>query len=522
MPHLYRDYLWVMVWLAVVSGCAHRGSVNPVGNEGAAPQEASTSVGALQGQAPSDLSFSAGKSLNSSPVLGVHLVNKQFDIPITINSQVEAWVEYFTGRGRPHFEVYLRRSVFFIPFITPILKEYGLPHDLVYLAMIESGFNNQARSRARAVGPWQFISATGRRYGLAVNWWIDERRDIRKSTVAAIQYLRDLYQLFGSWELAAAAYNAGEAKVARAIRRFGTRDFWSLSRQQFLKKETRDYVPKMMAAAIVAKNRELFGFASEKEMTEAALASAQERSEKPYDSDRLVSILKEYDADYKKSGRRPATLIRSTVIVDQSDSEESDGLPETLPESGAEAVIAEASEESQESYSVFSTPHVTRKGEAGGEQVVEFEVESPADLFKIARAAGVPYEIVKSLNPEVLRWCTPPGAETYRIKLPASAKEQFLITYNHPAYPREIRFRSLKVRSGDSVRGIARRFGIGAEPIEDLNQLTSGQALRSGTTLYLPMPSDLSRSLASLDLTESPKRRHYRKPRKGSPRYSRR
>ena len=193
-------------------------------------------------------------------VLGVKLQNTTFDFPITLNSRVEFWVDYFTGRGRKHFEKYLERSEFFIPYIQPILKQNGMPEDLVYLAMIESGFNNHARSHAKAVGPWQFISATGKRYGLMVNWWVDERRDTRKSTLAAVDYLRELYSMFRSWELAAASYNAGEAKIARAIRRYGARDFWALTRHSYLRQETRDYVPKIIAAAIVAKNRTQFGF----------------------------------------------------------------------------------------------------------------------------------------------------------------------------------------------------------------------------------------------------------------------
>ncbi|NDD91219.1 hypothetical protein EBZ37_03950 [bacterium] len=194
-------------------------------------------------------------------VLGVKLQNTSFDFPVTLNSRVEFWVDYFTGRGRKNFERYLERSEFFIPYIQPILRQNGMPEDLVYLAMIESGFNNHARSHAKAVGPWQFISATGKRYGLMVNWWVDERRDTRKSTLAAVEYLRELYSMFRSWELAAASYNAGEAKIARAIRRYGTKDFWSLARHAFLRQETRDYVPKIIAAAIVAKNRTQFGFA---------------------------------------------------------------------------------------------------------------------------------------------------------------------------------------------------------------------------------------------------------------------
>ena len=138
----------------------------------------------------------------------------------------------FSGRGRGFFARYLERSEFFIPYIIPLLQQNGMPEDLVYLAMIESGFNNLARSHAKAVGPWQFISATGKRYGLRVDWWVDERRDIRKSTLAAVEYLKDLYKMFSSWELAAAAYNAGESKVMRAIRRYGSNDFWVIARQR--------------------------------------------------------------------------------------------------------------------------------------------------------------------------------------------------------------------------------------------------------------------------------------------------
>jgi hypothetical protein len=193
-------------------------------------------------------------------IKGVKLENTSFDFPITVNSAVEKWIDYFTGRGRKHFVKYLERSEHFIPFIRPLLRQYGLPEDLVYLAMIESGFNNHARSFAKAVGPWQFIPATGKRYGLSVNWWVDERRDTRKSTLSAAQYLKDLYGMFNSWELAAASYNAGEAKLARAVRRYGTADFWALTRHRFLRPETRDYVPKIIAAALIAKNRTQFGF----------------------------------------------------------------------------------------------------------------------------------------------------------------------------------------------------------------------------------------------------------------------
>jgi membrane-bound lytic murein transglycosylase D len=186
--------------------------------------------------------------------------NSRYDFPITINSRVEGWIDYFTGKGREHMERYLSRSSRYIPIMKQLLKKSGLPEDLVYLALIESGFNLRANSRARAVGPWQFMKETGRRYGLRVDAWIDERRDPIRSTEAAANYLKDLYLMFESWYLAAAAYNAGEYKILRAIDQGKTNNFWHLCQTRLLRKETKDYIPKLIAAAIIAKNPAKYGF----------------------------------------------------------------------------------------------------------------------------------------------------------------------------------------------------------------------------------------------------------------------
>lgn len=186
--------------------------------------------------------------------------NSRYDFPITMNSRVEGWIDYFTGRGRPHMERYLGRSSRYIPLMKQILKREGLPEDLVYLALIESGFNLQAKSRAKAVGPWQFIKATGRRYGLRVDGWLDERQDPIRSTEAAASYLKDLYLMFESWYLAAAAYNAGEYKILRSISATKSNNFWTIAQTKHLRRETKDYVPKLIAASIIAKNPEKYGF----------------------------------------------------------------------------------------------------------------------------------------------------------------------------------------------------------------------------------------------------------------------
>jgi membrane-bound lytic murein transglycosylase D len=183
-----------------------------------------------------------------------------FDIPIVINAKVEQFIKYFQTTARKAFTRWLARSEKYIPFMRNLLKENGLPEDLVYLALIESGFNPYAYSRSKASGPWQFIYLTGIRYGLRSDWWIDERRDPEKSTIAAAKYLKDLYDMFECWYLAAAGYNAGEKKIAAAMKRYRTEDFWELTKYQYLKRETKDYVPQMIAAALIAKDTEKYGF----------------------------------------------------------------------------------------------------------------------------------------------------------------------------------------------------------------------------------------------------------------------
>jgi len=452
-----------------------------------------------------DVKFTDVNTQGDIIVKGIKLENTKFDIPITINSRVEYWIDYFQGKGRPHFARYLERSELFIPFIQPILRQNKMPEDLVYLAMIESGFNNHARSRAKAVGPWQFVSATGKRYGLMVNWWVDERRDTRKSTMAAVGYLKDLYTMFGAWELAAAGYNAGEAKIARAIRRFGTKDFWVISRSRFLRPETRDYVPKIIAAAIISKNPTQFGFpasnirpgagetiAGDGEVVKLEKENEAQQPSPQAQADSLISVLKSDDYENLEDTPDDEELTTTTLS--------------TLAENGAENAV----DPSMPLAKPVPTPSVSKKGVVTGEELVEFEVQSPADILKVARAAGLSYATVKSLNPEVLRWCTPPNVSTYRLKLPASVRERFLTAYNHNAFPRKVQFATYKIRRGETLSHVARHFGIKVDPMTDLNGVSPRMPLRKGTRVLLPMPNDRSRTLASLEIRDAPESRHYR------------
>jgi membrane-bound lytic murein transglycosylase D len=187
----------------------------------------------------------------------------EYDIPIEVNEAVLQYIRFFQSpAARAHFVKWLGRSHKYIDRYREILREEGLPQDTVYLAMIESGFGNFAYSRARASGPWQFISATGRVFGLKQDFWVDERRDPEKSAHAAARYLKQLFEQTGDWRLAWAGYNAGVGRIFKA-RNKGYQDFWSMAAvpgRRVLRAETKGYVPKLMAAAIVAKHPEAFGF----------------------------------------------------------------------------------------------------------------------------------------------------------------------------------------------------------------------------------------------------------------------
>ncbi len=180
--------------------------------------------------------------------------------PVVINAPVEALIDQFVARDRERFGMWISRSGRYLPMIQRIFREKGLPEELAYTAMIESGFSPRAVSRVGAKGMWQFMEATGRRYGLVINRWMDERLDPVKSTIAAAQYLGDLYGLFGHWFLAQAGYNAGESRVGRAIQRARTSDFWALTQTRHLPDETKLFVPQILAATVITRAPSRYGF----------------------------------------------------------------------------------------------------------------------------------------------------------------------------------------------------------------------------------------------------------------------
>lgn len=191
---------------------------------------------------------------------GLHLPSKNAFLDIVINDQVKGWINYFTIKDRARFQRFIDNGEKYRSVIEKTFESYNLPKELFFVGLIESGYYLGASSRASAVGPWQFIKGTGKRYGLKVTQNVDERRDIFKATHSAAKYMKDLYQIFGKWELALSGYNAGEFGIMRRIKRSRITDFYALSAKGYLPKETANYVPKVLATMIIYKNAQKYGF----------------------------------------------------------------------------------------------------------------------------------------------------------------------------------------------------------------------------------------------------------------------
>ena len=186
------------------------------------------------------------------------MVEPTFDIPMVTNDKVLFWLDYYSNRRKDQFKIGLDRSGRYMDMFQTVFREEGLPLDLIYMAHVESGYKTTAYSRARARGIFQFIAATGRRYGLRIDYWVDERLDPEHSARAATAYLRDLYDEFGDWYLALAAYNAGEGKIRRALRRSGKDDFWGIAKTRYIRRETKNYVPAILAAVMISRHPEKY------------------------------------------------------------------------------------------------------------------------------------------------------------------------------------------------------------------------------------------------------------------------
>jgi membrane-bound lytic murein transglycosylase D len=330
---------------------------------------------------PAHSAFTEGKN-NVSIILTSYNSNELAE------KSVMKYISFFTGRIHGKFYLWLSRSGKYIDLMREILKENSIPEEIVFIPLIESGFNPNACSPAHAVGYWQFIASTAKKYGLTINWWTDERKDPVKSTTAAANYFKDLYEMFGSWNLAMAAYNAGEGKILRALNKTKVDDYWDLLDTKYIKRETKDYVPKFIAASIIANSPHEFGFE---------------------------------DLEYH------------------------------LPFNYDEVILS-----------------------------------SPIDLEVAAECAGTTLQVIKELNPELRRWCTPPVIPEYTLRIPVGTKDIFLENLSQISKEELFSIDTYTVKKGDTFKRISKKTGVPVQVILDLNSLEKIIPLKPGEIIYLP------------------------------------
>lgn len=371
-----------------------------------------------------------------------------FDIPMVLNNQVVAYVDYFSTRHKSFFEASLARSGRYVETFQAIFLEAGIPKDLVYMAHVESAFKTNAYSRAKAKGIFQFISGTGRRYGLRIDSWIDERSDPEKSARAAAAYLKDLYGMFGDWYLALAAYNAGEGKVQRGLAKTGKSDFWSLAATKSLRAETRNYVPAILAATLIAKQPAKYGFDVP---LEAPVPTDVVKIEGQADlrviarlADTDVQTLRQLNPQLRRGATPPGSVTGVRVPMGRG---ESTALAYAAMPVSERMVIAR---------------HQVAKGESLGTIARHYGVSSGA----LARANGLD---VKST--------VRPGQELVVPAVLAAAPSvdgtrSHAITY--------------RVQRGDTLSGIAGRYRTSPAAIAEASGISVRSKLRVGQRLVVP------------------------------------
>ncbi len=263
LPVLLTPCCIVLLCLSLTSCSSHNSRFTRNGHQIGSGLNGEDEISASEPEESANEELAALKGLSAEQRMTLEQAGidaSKYDFPIVLNDQVQYYLDLFQGKQRNYYARWLARSTAYRPHIEAELKKAGLPKDLVFLAMIESGYNPSAYSPANACGLWQFIAGTGRTYGLTINPWIDERREPVKATQAAIGYLSKLHRQFDSWYLAVAAYNTGEGRIADAIETYNTKDFWAISDTESLYMETKRYVPKLIAAIIIGRDPERYGF----------------------------------------------------------------------------------------------------------------------------------------------------------------------------------------------------------------------------------------------------------------------
>ena len=359
------------------------------------------------------------------------------DMPLTVNDVVVSYLNFFqTPRGRAIVETGLRRKGKYEAMIAEVLKEEGVPQDLIYLAQAESAFQPLALSRAGARGIWQFVQWRGNEYGLKRSWWVDERMDPEKATRAAAQHLRDLYELYGDWYLAMAAYNCGPGNVQKGIERTGYADFWELYKRNVLPKQTMNYVPIILALTLIAKDAAHYGIAVE--------------PEEPLETDTLKLgraidlrlVAETIDVDVETLRTLNPSLLRMTTPDDPQ-------FVLHLPSGTSEKFSAEIADIPPDKWVSWRRHRV-----AAGETLTSIAKKYRVTAASIADANNLERGAELETGEKLIIPATRPPEETK---------------------PRLVRYR---VKRGDTLGGIADQFSVSSEQVRKWNGLKSNKVSR--------------------------------------------
>jgi membrane-bound lytic murein transglycosylase D len=380
--------------------------------------------------------------------------NISHDLPLTVNDEVLSFLNFFqTPRGRAIVETGLRRAGRYREMIARVLGEEGVPQDLIYLAQAESAFQPTALSRAGARGMWQFVAYRGQEYGLRHTWWLDERQDPEKATHAAAQHLRDLYKIFGDWYLAMAAYNCGPGNVQKAIERTGYADFWELYRRNVLPKETKNYVPIILALTLIAKDAPHYGIQAEPE------------SPVPYDMVKpgraidLRLVAETIDVDVETLRALNPSLLRLATPDDPS-------FELRLPLGTAERFSAEIADIPADKWVSWRRHRV-----AAGETLTSIAKKYRVTPKAIADANNLEHAVALNTGEKLIIPAIQPTAENKR------------------------RMVSYRVRKGDTFLGIADRFSVEAEDLRKWNHLAANKVRRGMVLRVYTLDSTPERSV---------------------------
>ena len=384
-------------------------------------------------------------------------------IPITVNEQVQKFIEYFQTDWRGAYKNWLARYSTYKDLIQDILRQNGLPEDLMYVAMIESGFRTSAYSRQHAAGMWQFMASTGRKYGLTVNPIIDERRDPEKSTQAAAKYFKDLYQQFGDWYLAMAGYNAGEGAVCRALEKNKSSDYWDLCETRYLQRETKNFVPKILAAATIAKKPEEYGFTDIEQL--APLSYDVISVDGPFT---LKDLAEEAGHSYSQLVDLNPALRKFRVPASAKDYEL------RVPRGSKSIMLSSAKRVKSNS-----------RADVREESVAKHTIRRGETLSTIARKYGTSVQTLMELNNLRLAGSIRAGATIVVAR--TTAPERKTPQYTKIEYtrgPTQKRIVHL-VRKGDNLWSLSQQYGVDWKDLYKWNDISSEKDLKPGDKLTI-------------------------------------